>query len=712
MFRNLSPVMLHASIMGFLVRSVRQALWFGFVLLASTALASDILPPGFRPLPLGVHALVGGRVITEPGKILENATILIRDGNIEAVGANVSPPPDARIWPMQGLTIYAGFIDPYLVLGSNAPISAAGSEPVAEQALTSGGVNFYGVSEEKAERQHPGPGYEVAKVTPERRALRDYAPSEKLLEPLRELGFTAGVIAPGKGIIRGSSGLVTLANENPNEVVLVPDLFQHVAFETHRPGDRAYPGSLMGVIACVRQSFLDANYYIADHADYARRPQGRKRPEYNPSLEALARAATGKQKVVFEPGSALMTDRAAHVARELGLDFAIVSSGQEWRRPDLAKATGTTFIVPLHYPTIPKVPSDFDWEQVSLDSLRAWDWAPENPAVLRHNGLPIALSTYGLSDKKKFRPNLRLAIERGLSERDALAALTTTPAKLCGVEKELGTIEPGKLANLVIVAGENYFQPDSKVLGVWIEGRFYPSSGEEPRPGTAAAMKKTAPPSPEEGAPGKAKQPTKPGVQLAESNSTNTAPAGLAEGRKPAKPARAEPLARRTARSPLEGRGPITNPPSILIRDATIWTSGKQGILTNANLLVRDGKIQAIGSFKADPGPGTLVIDGRGLHVTPGLIDCHSHTAILGSVNESTLPSTAMVRIRDVVNSETEHIYQQVAAGVTTVNLLHGSANPIGGQNCVIKLKDGASPEDLVFQAAPPGIKFALGENV
>jgi len=107
-----------------------------------------------------------------------------------------------------------------------------------------------------------------------------------------------------------------------------------------------------------------------------------------------------------------------------------------------------------------------------------------------------------------------------------------------------------------------------------------------------------------------------------------------------------------------------------------------------------------------------MVIDGRGLHVTPGVIDCHSHTAILGSVNESSLPSTAMVRIHDVVNSETDTLYEQLAGGVTCVNLLHGSANPIGGQNCVIKLRDGESPEGLVFADAPPGIKFALGENV
>src|SRR5262249_32000932 len=152
----------------------------------------------------------------------------------------------------------------------------------------------------------------------------------------------------------------------------------------------------------------------------------------------------------------------AQVARELGFDFILVSCGQEWRRPDLAKATGAPFIVPLNFPTIPKLPSESDWEQIRLDQLRNWDWAPENPALLKRQGLELALTTYGLADKKKFRQNLRLALDRGLSENDALAALTTIPAKLCGAENQLGTIETGKLANLAVVDGTNYFNPDAK----------------------------------------------------------------------------------------------------------------------------------------------------------------------------------------------------------------------------------------------------------
>ena len=122
--------------------------------------------------------------------------------------------------------------------------------------------------------------------------------------------------------------------------------------------------------------------------------------------------------------------------------------------------------MPLDFPTLPKLPDEGDWEQVSLDQLRAWDWAPENPALLRQQGCELALTTYGLSDPKMFRPNLRLALDRGLAETDALAALTTVPAKLCGVESQLGTIEAGKLANLTVVAGTNYFDPATKVREV------------------------------------------------------------------------------------------------------------------------------------------------------------------------------------------------------------------------------------------------------
>lgn len=681
----------------------RHCLTAQFVILTCLKLAAigaELLPPGFRPQPVGVHALVGGKVILKPGEALDDATVVIRNGYIENVGSHLTPPADARVWDMTGLTIYAGFIEPYLPLsGTNAPISTTETQPINTDSLTAGGVNFFGTAGQRTDPGASGPGYEISRVTPEERAVTQYSPRDRTLAPLREQGFTAALIAPANGIIRGSSALVQLREDNPNAVVLKPDVFQHVAFDT-RSAERAYPASLMGVIATVRQSFFDAQHYAMDQADWTRNPRNRKRPEFNPALAALSSAAEGRLRVLIEPGSALMVDRAARVARELKLDFALVSSSQEWRRPELAKETGATFIVPVNFPTLPKLPAEDDWEQVSLDQLRAWDWAAENPALLRRQGCEIAFTTYSLSDKKAFRKNLKLALERGLSETDALAALTTVPAKLCGVDQQLGTIEAGKIANLTIVEGKGYFDPESRVRNVWIDGRNYHIAA--------------------------AKEPPK---EAKKEDAAETEKAAKAKADREKKEAESKELrAKRVARSPLEGRGPLPletrtgflaakpdlkEPAHIVFHGATLWLCNEKGVsATNGWLWVKANKIEGAGIINIAGLPNMVSIDASGLHITPGLIDCHSHTAILGAVNEGTLPSSAMVRISDVVNSETKNLYEQLAGGLTVANLLHGSANPIGGQNQVIKLREGASPEELKFEDAPPGIKFALGENV
>ena len=697
------------------------------------ALAAELLPPGFRPLPLGTHALVGGKVVVRPGEAIDGGTVIIRDGLIKSVGKAPAVPADARVWDMKGMTIYSGFIDAYLPLDTtNPPVSTTETEPDTAGSPRARGVQFFGVST-AGEKDQRGPGYEVSKVTPEYRAMRDYLPKTKTLEPLRELGFTAGLIAPSHGIVRGTSAMVAFSDQEPNQAVIKADVFQHVAFETAQAEGRAYPDSLMGVIAVIRQSILDAQFYARDQVDFDAHPTERKRPEFDPALEAFGPVLGGKMTVAIEPGSALMVDRAARLAHELGFNFCLIASGQEWRRPDLIKTAGTPFIVPLNFPTLPKLPSSNDWEQVTVDELRAWDWAAENPALLRQQGLEVALTTYGLSDPKDFRENLRLTLDRGLSETDALAALTVVPARLCGVEKMLGTIEPGKLANLTVVKGKSYFEQDTKVLQVWIDGRVFEMPQEE-SDGTEAAEKsaatESAPPStqaaPAKEEPEKKAKPPEIAAQEQKKpeNATPAAPAkadkdASTKAENPGKDKKKEQARelrkKRVAHSPQEGRGPLAEPKALLIQGATVWTCGTEGRLEKADVLVVGTKIKAVGhDVTANAGltEPPLTIDAQSWHVTPGLIDCHSHTAILGAVNESTLPSTAMVRIHDVVNSETDNLYEQLAGGVTTVNLLHGSANPIGGQNCVIKLRDGASPEDLVFSAAPPGIKFALGENV
>jgi imidazolonepropionase-like amidohydrolase len=238
-----------------------------------------------------------------------------------------------------------------------------------------------------------------------------------------------------------------------------------------------------------------------------------------------------------------------------------------------------------------------------------------------------------------------------------------------GAEKQIGTIEKGKLANLTIVDGNSWFDPENEIDSVWIEGRRFENHSTKSD---------------------KDEQEKQDG-----------------ENGEDAKPTP------RIAKSPDAFRGPLMSPKNVIIQNATIWTCGPEGVITNGSIRIANGRIVEVGRTLSPPESfDGIVIGAKGMHVTPGLIDCHSHSMILGGVNEGTLPSTAMVRIGDVVNSETGNIYRQLAGGLTTANLLHGSANPIGGQNQVIKLRHGATPDGLKFANAPPGIKFALGENV
>lgn len=657
------------------------------VVLAWSASAADILPPGHRPTPYGAHALVGGTVVVRPGESLTNATIVLRDGLIEAVGVDVKAPADARIWDMEGTTIYAGMIDPYFLPGAGKADSGESND---DDGLASGSINFLGVTGDEVDQGGKGPSYQLSSVTPERRVADGFKPDAGAWKGMRAQGFTAANLAPEKGIFRGQGAFVALSDGDPNEIVLISELFQHVAFEKQGGDDRIYPASLMGVIEVIRQSLLDTRHYARDWTDYNQAATARRRPDYNPALDKLAWAIEGQRTFMIEPRSALMVDRAGRLAKEFDLDAILVASGEEWRRPDLAKQAGKRFVVPVDLPKTPKMPSDDDWDAISLDALRRWDWAPENPAGLKRGGAMVALTTFGLSDRKDFRKNVAQAVERGLSETEALAALTTNPAAFCRISERLGTIEKGKIANLTVVAGGSYFEVGNKVREVWIDGRIYPV--EPPKIASLAKAKKKP----------DSKKNDKAVEEAAKKKfETEKKKADLAKVRK-----------KRVAKSPLSGRGVLASPKHILIKNATVWTCGPDGRLDYASVLISGGRIERVGHFKANPGPDTLVIDAEGRHVTPGLIDCHSHSMILGGVNEGTLPSTAMVRIGDVVNSETSNIYQQLAGGLTVANLLHGSANPIGGQNAVIKLRDGESPEGLKFKEAPGGIKFALGENV
>lgn len=666
--------------------SLTVLLWF---IAAGWSRAQELAPPGRRPEPPEVHALTNAKVVVKPGTTIEPCTIVLRDGLIEAVGAEVAVPPDARVWDLKGMTVYAGLIDPALSLGGTSGGGGGGRNDASGPRAADSG--FHGVPGDQPDPGNPGPGSGVAKITPERRVADGYAPDAKTLESLRELGFTSANIVPPKGVLRGTGCFVVLADGDPNRAILKRDVFQHAVFETSGWDDdsAAFPSSLMATIAAIRQALLDADFYARDQAHYLAHPAERKRPAFNPAMEALQPALKGEIGVVFNAQSVLEVDYATRLAKEFNLRFVILGSGQEWRRPELARAAGATMILPVTFTTLPKLPDEDDWTQVSLDLLRMWDWAPENPALVRGLGVEVALTTQGLHDRGVFRKYLSAAIARGLTNDDALAALTTVPARLCGMDSRLGTIEKGKIANLTVVDGNGYFDPEAKVKSVWIDGRVYRiKPGEEEK------------------------------KDEAKKDQTEEEKQKAAKAKEEADKKKAdlqEVLKKRVARPTQADHGPTEQPPAVLVRGATLWTCGPGGKIEKGDLLCVGGKIRGVGqsiTVPAELQSGLLEIGGKGMHVTPGLIDCHSHAMITGDVNEGTLPSSAMVRIGDVVNSETDNIYEQLAGGLTVANLFHGSANPIGGHSCVIKLRDGAAPEDLKFAGAFPGIKFALGENV
>ncbi|MFL6590351.1 MAG: amidohydrolase family protein [Chthoniobacterales bacterium] len=729
-----------------------------FVATSNFAQVSTIPKQGIRENNPRVHALTNARIVTAPGKTIEKGTLVIRDGLIAEVGLDVKVPPEARIWDLSGKTIYAGFIDSYSRLDLPESLKP---EPIhRDEDPDDANAKPKEVPKENAK----GTRSWNPRVTPERRAADYLNVDKKGTKALRDLGFTSALIVPGRGTIRGSSTLINLQDADIDTMVVAPLVAQHIAFDFDREGrdsDRGYPNSLMGSIALIRQSLLDASWYQAAQEAYRKNPGTTERPETNASLAALAEQAQ-RNPAVFETEDELDLLRALRIADEFKLKPILFGNGFEYRVRKVLSEKKPAIILPLDFPKTPEVERPDQAINYELDALQHWDRAPSNPARLAEAGISFALTTDKLEKPEKdFWSRLRLAIRRGLSKEAALAALTTTPAEMFGVADRLGSIMPGRMANLVIASGD-LFGDDARVLTTWVDGRYYDTDQARERDirGTweLVAENKTLP-LVIEGKPEKLEAKLgdqKATVTVKEDSVLLIAPAKLFDKGEGSIRLSGQVLneniagtgdapgtenlrwnAKRTAAftpakkpdeksSPLDkaldfpetypagafGRtAPPDQPKTVLIQGATVWTSGPQGILQNADLLVTAGKISAVGPGLKGPG-GSPVIDGKGLHVTPGIVDCHSHTAISRGVNESSHAVTCEVRIGDVIDATDIGLYRELAGGVTSANVLHGSANPMGGQNQVIKFRWGALPEDLKFADAMPGVKFALGENV
>ncbi|MBI5771095.1 MAG: amidohydrolase family protein [Verrucomicrobia bacterium] len=733
---------------------------------------------GLRDASPRVHAITGARIVTAPGAVIERGTVVLRDGLIEAVGAEpaVKVPADARLWPADGKTVYAGFVEPLSEVHAPAGLKAETTAVEGE------GGRRGGRGAVPATPTETMPPAAVARswnprVTPERDMARVLVADDRGASALRELGFASAAVAPGRGIFRGESALVSLSGRGPGATLLRPNIAQHVAFELGGFG-AGYPSSLMGCIALIRQTLLDAQWHGAAVAARARNT-ALQRPEANASLQALQGCVAGAKPVVFDAADELDLLRAQKIADEFKLRAVLRGRGTEYRMAASLAEKKTPVIVPLNFPTVPEVETPEKAADVALSTLQHWELAPANAARLAAKGVPVAFTTAGLrAPDSQFWPAVRLAVKRGFAPDAALAALTTTPAQMLGVADLVGTIAPGKLGHLLVASGD-LFAADStaEVTELWVDGIHFETEAAQriDARGTWKVAWRGAT-APEElriesrvtGGPGGPSTGGRPRARLGDKDLTLAqsrgqltllAPADLFQGKdakgtvrlagtvvpagtggtidgtgllpdgtafrwsaersaaaeKTTPPAPREEKLLATAEAWPAGAyarsGIPAQPEWILVKNATIWTSGSLGRVAGADLLVHSGKIEKVAKNLTPPA-GAVVIDAAGKHVTAGLIDCHSHTAVSRGVNEGGSAVTVEVRVGDVLDATDVSIYRQLGGGVTVANILHGSANPMGGQNQVIKLRWGALPEGLKFAGAKPGVKFALGENV
>jgi hypothetical protein len=302
-------------------------------------------------------------------------------------------------------------------------------------------------------------------------------PDRARREGLRALGFAAAAVYPSKGIFRGSGAVIALADEDDHVSAYQPRAAMAIGFDQGDFSERAYPGSLMGVLALIRQTFCDAQWYDRCMQVWRSDPQGLEPPPRADALAALADAIAARQAVLFDVDDELDALRAGKIAAEFGLRGMLLGSGYEFRRLDQVAATGLPVIVPLEFPGAPVVSSLLEADDVSLREMMTWEQAPTNARRLVQAGVTVALTTHRLGEPAGFPAALRNAVRHGLSEEAALAALTTAPAQMLGLDHLLGTIEPGKTANLVVVEG-SLFDRKPKVRATWVNGRRYEVSRE------------------------------------------------------------------------------------------------------------------------------------------------------------------------------------------------------------------------------------------
>jgi len=668
------------------------------------------------------------KIYVTPTQIIEKGSLLIQNGKVIGAGINISIPKNCTTINLEGKSIYPSFIDIYTDFGIEKPKS----NPNPGRGM------LYDTKREGY--------YWNENIRSEVNAYENFKYDQTKAEELLKIGFGVVGTHVQDGIARGTGTLIALNNTDKSIRLLSNKISNHFGFTRSVTTNQSYPSSLMGMMALLRQMYLDENWY----------KNGNSKTK-DLSLEALIN--NEKLVQIFTAEDKLNSLRASKLGKEFGVNYVLKGLGNEFERIEEIKNTNAKFIIPINFPEAYDVSNPYQADQMDLSTLRFWNQAPTNLKVLSDNKIEFALTTDKLKKLEDFRTNLLKAIKYGFDKTKALEALTTIPASILGKSGEIGSLATGSFANFVITSGE-IFDVKTVLYENWVQGSKFVINdinakdirgsydltiendsykwkieGEIAAPKseitTISKKKVTSKLSVAnnwisalvkskdsvnlsftrlmgfientQNLSGKAILPNGNEVQW---SATKTSPfVAIKDTTKVEKP-NVIPVT-----FPNIGFGNTKKPTqeTIVFKNATVWTNEKEGILKETDVLVKNGKIAAIGKNISDA--SATVIDAKGKHLTSGIIDEHSHIAISRGVNEGGHNSSAEVTIEDVVNSEDINIYRELAGGVTISQLLHGSANAIGGRSAIVKWKWGLAPEELLYKNQPKFIKFALGEN-
>jgi len=417
-----------------------------------TALALAAGPP---PGDVGpTYAIRNCRIVPVTGPAVEKGAIVIRDGLIESLGPvdKVKVPDDAEVVEAEGLTAYPGLISAFSNLFIELPARPEGQgSPFDELAQAQ-------TQQPQEDRFPPGPGLLV---------LDQLKPKRSAVEGFHKAGFTTVLVAPVRGIFQGQSVVLNLNGEPIRPMVLRNGAALHINFTTERG---AYPSSLMGTIAHIRQSFIDAEYYAARQAQYAKDPSGLKRTEYDPRLEALASFVRDRKPVVFQCNNVEDIKRALKIAAEFKLNAFLAGATEAWRAADVLKKTPVPLLIGLDFR--PPMTSLYATQGDELRKKAEAEIYPGNAAALAKEGIGFALVSAANADGAAVLRGVRAAIKAGLPAEAALRALTIQPARYLGLDRSLGSLEPGKVANVVLVKGD-IFDEKAQVVKVFADGVLF-----------------------------------------------------------------------------------------------------------------------------------------------------------------------------------------------------------------------------------------------